>query len=203
MLPQMPASEWAKNMKEVLNGHVTRTPIGSPGPDVLGGFPAHLEPDVEPSVEQVPQDTLLVTAQSYIPSLATVKVYLPQAVATYLHASVFQLSATHAHAPSFTSGIHPSTLWIQILPPPTAPLLCLQQDDTTTNAQHESYHTTSFAGDTCSTTVHMEHSSSAIAPPSPSSSSPPSLTTARPSATLGFLPLHPGVMCESQSLFLQ
>ncbi|KAJ6476984.1 hypothetical protein C8R45DRAFT_1158202 [Mycena sanguinolenta] len=44
-LPQTPVSEWAENMTDLLAGHVTRTPAGTPGPAAPGGFPAHLEPD--------------------------------------------------------------------------------------------------------------------------------------------------------------
>ncbi|KAJ7915766.1 hypothetical protein B0H13DRAFT_1610070 [Mycena leptocephala] len=84
-LPQTPASEWAENMKDVLGGHVTRTPVGTPGPAIPGGFPAHLKPDTP---DDAPQGTLLASAQSYMPSLATAKAYLPQAVAAYLRASL-------------------------------------------------------------------------------------------------------------------
>ncbi|KAJ7915768.1 hypothetical protein B0H13DRAFT_2453154 [Mycena leptocephala] len=52
-------------MKDVLGGNVTHTPVGTSGPAVPGGFPAHLEPDTP---DYAPQDTLLATAQSYMPA---------------------------------------------------------------------------------------------------------------------------------------
>ncbi|KAJ7023183.1 hypothetical protein C8F04DRAFT_1306130 [Mycena alexandri] len=94
-LPDTPADEWAGGMNEFIGTHVTRTPVGTPGPDVPGAFPAHLEPDSSPSHPspgagitaaraQEQASALLASAQAYLPSLETAKAYLPQGVAAYL-----------------------------------------------------------------------------------------------------------------------
>ncbi|KAJ7915745.1 hypothetical protein B0H13DRAFT_2270207 [Mycena leptocephala] len=164
-LPQTPASEWAENATDVLGGHVTY-------------------PHVQPGVDQAPQDSLLASAQSYMPSLATAKAYLPQAVAAYLPDSTPAPSASESSLPP--------------LPPSSASLFSAPpQQDIPVDVHHESYRTTSSAGDTFSTTAHTGHSSSAIAPPSPSFPSPP---PSAPRATSGLLPSHPGVARESPSV---
>ncbi|KAJ7016177.1 hypothetical protein C8F04DRAFT_1407606 [Mycena alexandri] len=94
-LPDTPADEWADGMNEFIGTHVTRTPVGTPGPAVPGAFPAHLEPDASPSDAspgggitvanaQEQASALLASAQAYLPSLETAKAYLPQGVAAYL-----------------------------------------------------------------------------------------------------------------------
>jgi hypothetical protein len=90
-LPQTPSKEWAENMTDLLGSHVTRTPVGTPGPDIPGGFPAHLEPDVDAvdapssadaSPKPVEEDSgLLATAQA---TLAAATAYLPPGLAAYL-----------------------------------------------------------------------------------------------------------------------
>ncbi|KAJ7026901.1 hypothetical protein C8F04DRAFT_1238406 [Mycena alexandri] len=94
-LPDTPADEWADGMNEFIGTHVTRTPVGTPGPAVPGAFPAHLEPDSSSSQPspgggitvanaQEQASALLASAQAYLPSLETAKAYLPQGVAAYL-----------------------------------------------------------------------------------------------------------------------
>jgi hypothetical protein len=90
-LPQTPSKEWAENMTDLLGSHVTRTPVGTPGPDIPGGFPAHLEPDADAvdapssadaSPKPVEEDSgLLATAQA---TLAAATAYLPPGLAAYL-----------------------------------------------------------------------------------------------------------------------
>ncbi|KAJ7443398.1 hypothetical protein B0H11DRAFT_2250840 [Mycena galericulata] len=43
-LPQTPAAEWADNVQDSLGAHVTRTPVGTPGPKVPGGWNDEVEP---------------------------------------------------------------------------------------------------------------------------------------------------------------
>jgi hypothetical protein len=90
-LPQTPSKEWAENMTDLLGSHITCMPVGTPGPDIPGGFPAHLEPDANAvdalsSADVSPKPTqddsrLLATAQA---TLAVAMVYLPPGLAVYL-----------------------------------------------------------------------------------------------------------------------
>ncbi|KAJ7714493.1 hypothetical protein B0H16DRAFT_1899071 [Mycena metata] len=104
-LPATPADEWADGMNEFIGTHVTRTPVGTPGPAVPGAFPAHLEsesnsstPKITAANAQEQASALLASAQSYLPSLEQAKAYLPQGVAAYLPSSPAQSPPT-ASAP--------------------------------------------------------------------------------------------------------
>ncbi|KAJ7066886.1 hypothetical protein B0H15DRAFT_736080, partial [Mycena belliarum] len=87
-LPQTPAGEWAESTHGVLDSHVTRTPLGTPGPDIPGAFPGALAEETPP--REAGDKTLLDTAKGYLPAQADVaralsgaKAYLPQGVAAY------------------------------------------------------------------------------------------------------------------------
>ncbi|KAJ6592905.1 hypothetical protein B0H19DRAFT_1365195 [Mycena capillaripes] len=203
-LPQTPASEWAEGMTDLLSGHVTRTPVGTPGPAVPGGFPSHLEPDPVPNSSEntngasvngeEPLDSLLASAQAFLPTMATAKAYLPQGVAAYLP------SSETLTTPASESSLPPLTPSSSSLSSPSLP----RQDSatsTTVDSGHDEEASLASA-DThdpspdrgpiddsaaLSTTAHTGHSSSAIHPPSASSS--PSV----PRPTSGLLPAHPGV----------
>ncbi|KAJ7758737.1 hypothetical protein B0H16DRAFT_643171 [Mycena metata] len=104
-LPATPADEWADGMNEFIGTHVTRTPVGTPGPAVPGAFPTHLESESDSSMPKITAanaqeqaSALLASAQSYLPSLEQAKAYLPQGVAAYLPSSPAQSPPT-ASAP--------------------------------------------------------------------------------------------------------
>ncbi|KAJ7714495.1 hypothetical protein B0H16DRAFT_523432 [Mycena metata] len=87
-------------MNEFIGTHVTRTPVGTPGPTVPGAFPTHLEseshsstPSVTAANAQDQASALLASAPLYLPSLEQAKAYLPQGVATYLPPSPSTASA--------------------------------------------------------------------------------------------------------------
>ncbi|KAJ6592878.1 hypothetical protein B0H19DRAFT_1245688 [Mycena capillaripes] len=194
-LPQTPANEWADGMNDLISGHVTRTPVGTPGPAVPGAFPSHLEPDPVPNSTGTANDasmgaheSLFATAQSFLPTLATAKAYLPQGVAAYLP------SSETLTTPASESSLPP-------LPPSSSSL-----SSTSTLPRQDSSAGTYFpstdpdpsrtaTGDSAalSTRAHTGHSSSAIPPPSPSAIPP------RPAS--GLIPAHPGVARDSQSAF--
>ncbi|KAJ7463977.1 hypothetical protein FB451DRAFT_1492032 [Mycena latifolia] len=92
-LPQTPAGDWADSTNGVLGAHVTRTPVGTPGPDVPGAFPNAFADEHRPGdatdMKQA-QESLLESAKAYLPAQADVaralsgaKAYLPQGVAAY------------------------------------------------------------------------------------------------------------------------
>ncbi|KAJ7108004.1 hypothetical protein C8R43DRAFT_1044451 [Mycena crocata] len=79
-----PAIEWAEDMNDILGAHITRTPVGTPGPSVPGGFSALSEPDGAQDA------SLLETAKAYLPAqdvmqraLGNAKAYLSEEVGAY------------------------------------------------------------------------------------------------------------------------
>ncbi|KAJ7358345.1 hypothetical protein DFH08DRAFT_1075472 [Mycena albidolilacea] len=135
-LPQTPSSEWAENMTDLLGNHVTRTPVGTPGPDIPGGFPAHLEPDDDAvnatssddasrNAESKPSQEdggIIATAQA---TLAAATAYLPPGLAAYLPAASSEstLSSTLGVPPSASESSLPA------LPPSSSSLSTLGRQD--------------------------------------------------------------------------
>ena len=122
-LPQTPASDWAESTNDVLGAHVTRTPLGTPGPSAPGAFPDALAEEAS-YADAAKEQTLLATARQYFPAqedvagalesaktylpgqddvaraLESAKAYLPAGVAAYLRACaawVFKLQDLTSH----------------------------------------------------------------------------------------------------------
>ncbi|KAF7350732.1 hypothetical protein MSAN_01634300 [Mycena sanguinolenta] len=185
-LPQTPVSEWAESMTDLLSGHVTRTPVGTPGPHVPGEFPSHLEPDSEAvsnTTGNADADagakergaTFLETAQA---TLAAATAYLPPGLASYLPSSPSKASAS------------PSESSLPPLPPSSASSgSTLPKDTPSTIGRLDSAATADSAA--LSTTVHTGHSSSAI---------PPAAIAKPPRPTSGLIASHPGVAADPPQL---
>ncbi|KAJ7202685.1 hypothetical protein B0H12DRAFT_1225732 [Mycena haematopus] len=201
-LPQTPVSEWADNTNDLLGGHVTRTPVGTPGPAVPGRFFSQTEPDPESvsntlqanagvgaqKPEQEREGTsLLATAQA---TLAAATTYLPPGLAAYLPSNPSEVSpdAESVSAAASESSFPPL--------PPSSPSVSassvssLPRQDTTESTGDPQRLDSSATGASAplSTMVHTGHSSSAIAPS-------PNL----PRATSGLHPSHPGAVVASDS----
>ncbi|KAK7057867.1 hypothetical protein R3P38DRAFT_2843446 [Favolaschia claudopus] len=185
-LPQTPVSEWAENMTDMLGSHMTRTPIGTPGPDVPGGYPSHTEPDIESVTSSMKAETpgfdkrtpakeatLLETAQA---TLAAATAYLPQSVAAYL--------PTTADSPANFA----SQSSLPPLPPSSTSNSSSAMSDSTlpeaqrTQSSAHAHHASTGESVAYSTTVHTGHSSTSIAP------------SALPRPTSGLVPSHPGAV---------
>ncbi|KAJ6580661.1 hypothetical protein B0H19DRAFT_1250970 [Mycena capillaripes] len=116
--PADTCDEWVDGMND-LSGHVTRTPVGTPGPTILGRFPSHHEPDPVPNSTGTTKDTsmeaqgqqksLFATAQAFLPTLSTTKAYLPQGVTAYLPSSETLTTPTsNPPFPHYHPGLRPS-----------------------------------------------------------------------------------------------
>ncbi|KAJ7022205.1 hypothetical protein C8F04DRAFT_1402467 [Mycena alexandri] len=225
-LPDTPADEWADGMNEFIGTHVTRTPVGTPGPAVPGAFPAHLEPDASPSdaspgsgitaaSAQEQASALLASAQSYLPSLETAKAYLPQGVAAYLPStgSDSSLPALPASTSSVDIGHGATVPYTESAPEP------YRQDSTTSStvdvghgatvpytesapkpySQARRSPTPTRESTALSTTAHTGHAASptGVPPPAPASGLLPS----HPAAPSGPLDTPTSLLAASPSLF--
>ncbi|KAJ7511390.1 hypothetical protein B0H11DRAFT_1674481, partial [Mycena galericulata] len=84
-LPQTPAEEWADSLQDTLDSHVTRTPVGTPGPKLPGGWNDEVEPPTSNGKATAPDLRTYLPAQEDVQrALAGAKAYLPQGVAAYL-----------------------------------------------------------------------------------------------------------------------
>ncbi|KAJ6476988.1 hypothetical protein C8R45DRAFT_368487 [Mycena sanguinolenta] len=185
-LPQTPVDEWAENMTDLLAGHVTRTPVGTPGPDVPGSFPSYLEPDPAPVSNSADAGETKREGSSFLEDaqamLAAATSYLPPGLASYLPSNTSQVTAS------------PSESSLPPLPPSSSSVSASSGSTLPTSPPSITERLDSTATDTSaalSTTVHTGHSSSAIPPPSAIPNPP------RPAS--GVIASHPGVAAGSFS----
>ncbi|KAJ7748311.1 hypothetical protein DFH07DRAFT_1062574 [Mycena maculata] len=84
-LPQTPAGEWADNLTDMMEGHVTRTPVGTPGPKIPGSWTDEPELDSTSNATAPPDLRAYLPAQSDVQRVVDgAKAYLPQGVASIL-----------------------------------------------------------------------------------------------------------------------
>ncbi|KAJ7511403.1 hypothetical protein B0H11DRAFT_871162 [Mycena galericulata] len=121
-LPQTPAAEWADSVQDSLGAHVTRTPVGTPGPKVPGGW----NDEVEPATGDVTDLRTYIPGQEDVQrALDGAKAYLPQGVAAYLPGTGTNSGAVDighgASVPYTEGGAQPYSTGVDLGPATGAP----------------------------------------------------------------------------------
>ncbi|KAJ7676492.1 hypothetical protein B0H14DRAFT_3536767 [Mycena olivaceomarginata] len=193
MVPTIPSDtlpEWAENMTDLLGGHVTWMPVGTPGPDIPGGFPAHLELDADAAPGDRTGHTPLPPSSTSV-TTSGVKTTLMSAMSMNLHSvtppndrldsatsaapSTSPSTTVHTGNTSSLSSIAPTSI-----PNSTSSALCYLCDKAETSTPATS--TQAPRPTSGLIPFHLGVASSPLIP------SPPAL----PEPTSGLVPSHPG-----------